>query len=468
MTLAEPPGEATHWTGLAMAKAAGISHRSVQRIWAAHGLQPHRIKTFKLSTDPKFAAESGKMRNGIEVRLGPGDRERLEAIVGSRNSRQKYVWRARIVLLSAAGIGTMAIQRQTGKSKPTIWRWQARFMAEGVDGLLRDATRPAGKPPLSPATIERVVEMTLAEPPGEATHWTGLAMAKAAGISHRSVQRIWAAHGLQPHRIKTFKLSTDPKFAAKLQDIVGLYIDPPEHALVLSVDEKSQIQALDRTQRGLPMKRGRCGTMTHEYKRHGTTTLFAALDVLEGRLIGQCMARHRHQEFIRFLNKINRETPAERELHLIVDNYATHKHPKVHAWVERHPRFHFHFTPTSASWLNAVERFFAKLTRQRLKRGVFTGIVDLQAAINRFLVETNQNPKPFTWTADPDAINNRFRTPQQPLRLGGGNRSSCPFPAIRSPIRNDPVGWKVAVRPAFRKWLCRAIIHAQRRIEGWG
>ena len=192
---------------------------------------------------------------------------------------------------------------------------------------------------------------------------------------------------------ETFKLSNDPKFAAKVQDVVGLYVDPPEHALVLSVDEKSQIQALDRTQPGLPMKKGRCGTMTHDYKRHGTTTLFAALDVLEGRVIGQCMARHRHQEFIRFLNKINRETPAGRELHLIVDNYATHKHPKVRAWLERHPRFHFHFTPTSASWLNAVEGFFAKLTRQRLKRGVFKGIVDLQAAINRYLAETNRKPQ---------------------------------------------------------------------------
>ena len=251
------------------------------------------------------------MRKGVEVRLGIGDRERLEAVVASGNSAQKHVWRAQIVLLSAAAIGTMEIQRRTGKGKPTIWRWQARFMAEGVDGLLHDATRPSGKPALKPATVERVVEMTLAGPPGETTHWTCRGMAKAAGISHRSVQRIWAAHGLKPHRVHTFKLSNDAKFAAKVQDIVGLYVNPPEHALVLSVDEKSQIQALDRTQPGLPMKRGRCGTMTHDYKRHGTTTLFAALDVLGGKVIGQCMARHRHQEFIRFLNKINRETPVE-------------------------------------------------------------------------------------------------------------------------------------------------------------
>jgi transposase len=344
------------------------------------------------------------MRKGIGVRLGPDDRERLQAVIGSGNSPQKHVWRARIVLLSADGIGTMAIQRQTGKGKPTIWRWQARFMAEGVDGLLHEATRPAGKPPLSAETIERVVEMTLAEPPGEMTHWTCRAMAKAAGVSHRSVQRIWAAHGLKPHRVRTFKLSKDPQFAAKVQAIVGLYVDPPEHALVLSVDEKSQIQALDRTQPGLPMKRGRCGTMTHDYKRHGTTTLFAALDVLQGKVIGQCMARHRHQEFIRFLNKINREIPIGRALHLIVDNYATHKHPKVRAWLERHPRFHFHFTPTSASWLNAVEGFFAKLTRQRLQRGVFRSVVDLQLAINRFVADTNADPKPFVWTADPKRV----------------------------------------------------------------
>jgi transposase len=257
--------------------------------------------------------------------------------------------------------------------------------------------------------------MTLGEPPGEATHWTGRAMAKAAGISLRSVQRIWAAHGLKPHRVRSFKLSSDANFAAKVEDVVGLYVDPPEHALVLALDEKSQIQALDRTQPGLPMKRGRCGTMTHDYKRHGTTTLFAALNVLDGKVIGQCMSRHRHQEFIRFLNKISRETPPKREVHLIVDNYATHKHPKVRAWLGRHRRFHVHFTPTSASWLNAVEGFFAKLTRRRLKRGVFNGIADLQAAINRFLRETNDDPKPFIWTADPNAIIEKVRRGKQVL-----------------------------------------------------
>ncbi len=235
------------------------------------------------------------------------------------------------------------------------------------------ATRPGPprKPPLAAELVERVVELTLAPPPGEATHWTVRAMATRHRHLARLVQRIWAAHGLQPHRVRTFKLSTDPEFAAKVRDVVGLYVDPPAHAVVLSVDEKSQIQALDRTQPGLPMKKGRAGTMTHDYKRNGTTTLFAALNVLEGSVIGQCMQRHRHQEFIRFLNRINREVPAGKLIQSIVDNYATHKHPKVRAWLERHERSTFHFTPTSASWLNAVEGFFAKLTRRRLKRGVF-------------------------------------------------------------------------------------------------
>jgi transposase len=229
------------------------------------------------------------------------------------------------------------------------------------------------------------------------------------------VQRIWAAHGLQPHRVRTFKLSNDPAFAAKLRDVVGLYIDPPAHAVVLSVDEKSQIQALDRTQPGLPIKKGRAGTMTHDHVRHGTTTLFAALNVLDGSVIGQCMQRHRHQEFIRFLNRIERDVPAGKLIHVILDNYATHKHPKVRAWLERHPRWTFHFTPTSASWLNAVEGFFATLTRRRLRRSAFHSLVDLQATINRYLAEHNQSPKPFVWTAEPEPILEKVRRGHQAL-----------------------------------------------------
>jgi transposase len=344
------------------------------------------------------------MRTGVTVELSASDRQHLAAIVRDRNSPQKHVWRAQIVLLTADGCGTAEIMRRTDTSKTAVWRWQERFMTDGVAGLLRDKTRPSRIPPLGTEVEQRVVARALADPPGETTHWTAGAMAKATGISVSSVQRIWRKHGLQPHRTRQFKLSSDPQFAAKLHEIVGLYVDPPAHTVVLSIDEKSQIQALDRTQPGLPMKKGRCGTMTHDYKRHGTTTLFAALNVLNGKVIGHCMQRHRHQEFIRFLNAIEAAVPPGKLIHAIADNYATHKHPKVRAWLARHPRWTFHFTPTSASWLNAVEGFFARLTSRRLKRGVFRSIVELQAAINRFLAETNADPRPFRWTKDPDKI----------------------------------------------------------------
>jgi len=344
------------------------------------------------------------MRTGISITISPADRRHLQALVRDRNAAQKHVWRAQIVLLTADGLGTNEIMRRTAKSKTCVWRWQQRFMEEGFDGLMRDKTRPSRIPPLGPQVVERVVALTLTDPPAEATHWTGAMMAKQTGISVSSVQRIWRTHGLQPHRVRQFKLSNDPNFVDKLRDVVGLYVDPPAHAIVLSVDEKSQIQALDRTQPGLPMKKGRAGTMTHDYKRHGTTTLFAALNVLDGTIIARNMQRHRHQEFIRFLNAIEAEVPAGKLVHVILDNYAAHKHPKVRRWLDRHDRFTFHFVPTSCSWLNAVEGFFAKLSKRRLKRGVFRSIVDLQAAINRFIEETNQMPKPFTWTADPDKI----------------------------------------------------------------
>ncbi len=344
------------------------------------------------------------MRAGIVVSVTPEDRRRLDAIVGDRNRPQKHVARARVIIATAEGCGTTEVMRRSGLSKPVVWRWQERFMAEGVDGLLRDKTRPPGKPPLPAETVAKVVELTLADPPGQTTHWSVRAMAKAVGIGAVSVQRIWKAHGFTPHRMKTFKLSNDPAFAEKFSDVVGLYVDPPAHAVVLSIDEKSQIQALDRTQPGLPMKKGRCGTMTHDYKRHGTTTLFAALNVLDGTVVGRNMQRHRHQEFIRFLNQVEAAVPADKPVHAILDNYATHKHPKVRAWLARHPRWTFHFTPTSASWLNAVEGFFSALTRRRLKRGVFKGVVDLQTAINRYVAEHNQSPRPFTWTADPQRV----------------------------------------------------------------
>lgn len=332
------------------------------------------------------------------------DRRRLEAIISDRSAPQKHVWRAKIILATADGCGTTEIMRRSGKAKPVVWRWQARFMEEGVAGLMRDKTRKPGKKPLPASIVQRVIDLALGPPPGETTHWTGRMLAKASGISLRSVQRILEAHQLAPHRIQTFKLSNDPKFAEKLKDIVGLYVDPPEHAVILSVDEKSSIQALDRTQPGLPMKPGRAGTMTHDYKRHGTTTLFAALNTLDGSVIGKSMKRHRHQEFIRFLNTIESQVPARKKIHAIVDNYATHKHPKVLRWLAQHPRWTFHFTPKSASWLNAVEGFFAKLTRRRLMRGVFRSVRDLQLAIDRFVAENNANPKPFNWTADPKRV----------------------------------------------------------------
>ena len=344
------------------------------------------------------------MRSGITISVSAADRRRLEAIVADRNTSQKHAWRARIILLTSDGVGTTGVMTLTGKSKTTVWRWQERFAQAGVDGLLVDRTRPPGKAPVADERVAKLVRLTHEPPPHEATHWTARAMAKAVGLGVATVQKIWKAHGLAPHRWRAFKLSRDPAFAEKLHDIVGLYVSPPAHAVVLSVDEKSQIQALDRTQPGLPMKKGRGATMTHDYKRHGTTTLFAALDVLDGTVFGRNMQRHRHQEFIRFLNALEREIPAGKVVHAILDNYAAHKTPEVRRWLARHPRWTFHFTPTSSSWLNAVEGFFAKLSRRRLKRGVFCSVVELQAAINRFVQEHNTSPKPFVWRADPDEI----------------------------------------------------------------
>lgn len=285
-----------------------------------------------------------------------------------------------------------------GVSRPMVWRWQQRFAEAGVEALLHGATRKPGKAPNPAETVARVVALTCSEPPRGMTHWTGRAMAKAAGISLLSVQRIWQALALQPHRIRSFKRSRAPRFEVKLCDVVGLYIDPPAHAVVLSLDEKTQIQALDRTQPGLPNKPVKCATMTHDYKCDGTTTLFAALNVLDGTVIGRCMQRHTHEDFIRFLNTIEAVVPAGKLIHAIADNYATHKHPKVLAWFARHPRWTFHFTRTSGSWLNAVENFFSKLTRQRIRHGVFRLVVELQSVIKCYLEEHNANPEPLLWT----------------------------------------------------------------------
>jgi len=348
--------------------------------------------------------ESLGMRISACIWLCPEDRARLDRLIADRNTSRKVIWRARIVLLSAEGHGTMEIMRRTGISKPTVWRWRERYLEAGVDGLLRDKSRPPGTKPLSSAITMQVLTKTMREAPPGATHWSVRSMARAVGISHTSVQNIWREHGLKPHLVDTFKVSNDPALAEKVEDVVGLYLDPPDKALVLSVDEKSQIQALDRSQPGLPMKKGRAGTMTHDYKRNGTTTLFAALNVLDGKVIGQCMKRHRHQEFIRFLNRIDRETPKHLDLHLIVDNYATHKTPEVKRWLKRHRRFHLHFTPTSASWLNLIERFFAEITRQRIRRGIFKSAAELEQAIYDYLAIHNHNPVPFVWKATATAI----------------------------------------------------------------
>jgi transposase len=332
------------------------------------------------------------------IRLSREDRVWLEKLVRDRNTPQKVVWRSRIVLLSAEGMRPAAIVAAVGKSELTVRRWRRRYLAKGVPGLLKDATRPPGKPALLREKIEEVVHLTLHEKPPRRTQWSERTMAKRVGLAPSTIHKIWKAHGLKPHLTRTFKLSRDPAFSEKVQDVVGLYLNPPDKALVLSIDEKSQIQALDRTQPGLPMKKGRAGTMTHDYKRHGTTTLFAALNMLDGTVIGECMARHRQGEFLRFLKRIDRQTPAELDLHLILDNYATHKTPRVKRWLKAHPRFNLHFTPTSASWLNMVERFFAAITEDQIRRGVFRSVAELESTIMAYLDQHNADPKPFVWT----------------------------------------------------------------------
>jgi transposase len=344
------------------------------------------------------------MAQTVCILLGDDERKRLVAIVGDRNRPQKHVQRARIILLSAERLTVLAVARQTGASRPAVWRWQQRFAEQGVDGLLRDKTRKPGKKPLAAATVAKILALPCGKPPRGATHWTGRMVAQAVGVSLRAVQRIWEANHLQPHRVRTFKTSNDPAFAEKVEDVVGLYMNPPVHAVVVSIDEKSQIQALDRTQPGLPLKPGKCGTMTHDYKRNGTTTLFAALNILDGTVVGRCMPSHTHKEFIKFLNAVERAVRPGRIIHAIADNYATHKHPKVKKWLADHPRWLFHFTPTSASWLNAVEGFFSSITRRQIRRGVFKSVTDLEDAIRRYIHEHNKSSKPFVWTQPADII----------------------------------------------------------------
>jgi transposase len=354
--------------------------------------------------------------------LGPAERAQLEALLTDRNTPRKVVWRAGIVLATADGCGTNEIMRRAATSKPTVWRWQGRYLEEGVAGLRRDKTRPSRVPPLPRETRLKVLTKTVQETPPNATHWSRSAMAEAVGISPSSVGRIWAEAGLKPHLTRGFKVSNDPMFEEKVTEIIGLYLDPPDRAVVLCVDEKSQIQALDRTQPGLPLKKGRAATMTHDYKRHGTTTLFAALDVKSGIVIGDCMPRHRAREFRAFLRRIDRAVLKPRDIHIVLDNYATHKTPEVTAWLEKHPRFKLHFTPTSASWMNLVERFFAEITTRRIRRGSYSSVDDLEAAIYDYLLLHNTKPKPFVWTKSAEDILTRERRALDALDEIRGNR----------------------------------------------
>ena len=340
------------------------------------------------------------MRVAKPVRLSADDDRNLRILSKRKRIEARVQMRARIVLMAAHGMSDKDIAQQLDSDRRVAARWRARFLAAGVQGLLTDATRP-GRPRTArrDANVKKVVRTTLEHTPQGATHWSTRTLAAHLGTNASAVARIWRAHGLKPHRVKSFKLSNDPDFVKKLEDIVGLYLDPPEHALVLCCDEKTQIQALDRTQPGLPLKRGRGKTMTHDYKRNGVTTLFAALNMLTGRVLSITDKLHRHQEWLRFLKMIDRNTPKKKELHLIVDNYATHKHPEVKAWLAKHQRFHIHFTPTSSSWLNMVERFFRDITDKRIRRGIFTSVPELENAINEYIALHNANPKPFIWTA---------------------------------------------------------------------
>lgn len=336
--------------------------------------------------------------------LSDGDRRILEAWRRAHSTPQQVALRAAIVLKAAEGWANSRIAAELGITRTTVIQWRKRFSAEGLQALTRVRAGRGRKRRITAQKVRQIVKATLHTRPQGATHWSCRTLAKAQGVSPATVQRIWDAHGLQPHRVRTFKLSQDSNFVEKLTDIVGLYLNPPEQAVVLCVDEKSQIQALDRTQPGLPLKKGRCGTMTHDYKRHGTTSLFAALHLLEGTVIGECHGRHRHQEFLKFLRRLDREFPEGRDLHLILDNYGTHKHPQVRAWLQRRPRFKLHFTPTGATWLNLVERWFRELTDKRLRRGVFRSVPELIQAIHEYLQAHNENPKPFVWTASIENI----------------------------------------------------------------
>ena len=339
------------------------------------------------------------MRHATVITLTEVERSRLIVLSKARLVSVRLSERAKIVLLASEGLENIQIASRLGITRQKAGRWRDRYANSGLAGIEQDAPRPGRGRLIEEATVKEVIRKTLEEKPDKATHWSRSGMSAATGLSESTIGRIWKSHGLKPHLIGTFKLSNDKQFAEKLEDIIALYLSPPEHAVVFSCDEKSQIQALDRTQPGLPLKKGRCGTMTHDYKRNGTTSLFAALNIASGEVIGTCMPKHRHQEWIKFLNTIDSRVDPGKEVHIICDNYATHKHAKVKAWQKRNKRFHFHFTPTSASWLNMVERFFRDITENQLRRGVFKSVDELVEAIEQYLNSHNENPKPFIWTA---------------------------------------------------------------------
>jgi transposase len=341
---------------------------------------------------------------GKPCQLSEAERQQIQQWIAAHGTPQQVALRCRIVLAAALGASDVAIAKLLAVNRNTVVLWRKRFAAEGLDGLWDIAPGRGRKPTYQIDKIAAILDATLQTKPTGMTHWSCRSMAQSQGVSKSTVNSIWRAHNLQPHRTETFKLSRDPKFLEKLTDVVGLYLNPPQQAIVLCVDEKSQIQALDRTQPRLPIKKGRCGTMTHDYKRNGTTTLFAALDTLQGKVVGECHQRHRHQEFLKFLRRLNKEFPGTVPLHLVMDNYGTHKHEQVRVWLKRHPRFVPHFVPTSSSWLNLVERWFGHLDNKAIRRGVFLSVADLQASIAAFLKAWNQDPKPFVWTATVESI----------------------------------------------------------------
>ena len=345
---------------------------------------------------------TGRPKKSLAVK--PADQEKLELLARRPKTAQRVAIRSKIVLRAAEGLPNQEIARQLGVTGATVGKWRERYRVQGMEGL-SDEPRPGTPRKITDAKVEEAVTQTLESLPAAATHWSTRSLAEKVGLSQSAVVRIWNSFGLQPHRTETFKLSTDPYLVEKVRDIVGLYLNPPEHAIVLCVDEKSQVQALDRTQPILPLRPGLPEQRTNDYERHGTTSLFAALDIATGKVIGECHRRHRHQEFLKFLDLVDSKLPPdEREVHLVLDNYGTHKAPKVIRWFARHPRYHLHFTPTCGSWVNQVERWFAKITEKRIRRGSFDSVRSLEKAIKEYLKHNNENPKPFVWTADADLI----------------------------------------------------------------